>query len=126
PSMRFRKMFSPTLSEGTTIDRWYTQATRSCHAARSPRLGAGPSCNSTVPRSGLSSPVRTPTSVDLPAPLRPTSAWHSPADTETDTFWSAFVRPNDFQIASASAAGGRTSAARPLSDSEAELIYFCL
>ena len=67
-----------------------------------------------------------PTSVDFPAPLRPTSAWHSPGRTETETSWRAFVRANDFQTASASAAGGRRSSGRPSSVFGSNVIYFLL
>src|SRR5580765_4001824 len=45
--------------------------------------------NSTVPPSGSSAPVRMRTSVDLPAPFSPTSAWISPARTSSEASTSA-------------------------------------
>src|SRR5690242_1290004 len=58
-----------------------------------------------APRSGRASPVKSETSVDLPAPLRPTSAWHSPARTTRDTSTRARVSPNAFDTFSASPTG---------------------
>jgi hypothetical protein len=52
-------------------------------------------------------PVNTATKVDLPAPLRPTSALDSPAAMATDTSRSAWLPPNRFETPIASATGGR-------------------
>src|ERR1700730_4658768 len=57
------------------------------------------------PRSGRLRPVRSDTSVDFPAPLRPTRPWHSPARMSSETSTSAFVSPNDFETWSASPTG---------------------
>ena len=61
------------------VDRWYTHATRARQPSRSARFGAGSPPNATVPESGACRPVRMATNVDLPAPLRPTSACVRPA-----------------------------------------------
>src|SRR6266581_6481024 len=76
------------------VDFWYTQATRERQAARSVSGGAGSPWNRTVPASGRASPVRTDTSVDLPAPLRPTRACDSAGSTVSATSDSATVAPN--------------------------------
>src|SRR2546421_7852623 len=107
------------------VDFWYTQATRARHAARSVIGGAGAPLNVTVPASGRVSPVRIDTSVDLPAPLRPTSACDSPGSTVNPTPSRATVAPKRFVTPSAAATGmpgetgsrpsgaGRPSAAPP-------------
>ena len=102
---RFRKRFSATDSVGMIVDFWYTQATRACHAARSDAGGAGSPSNRIRPPSGLASPVRSDTSVDFPAPLRPTSACASPGATEMPTSISARVAPKLLETASAVATG---------------------
>src|SRR5215469_14795084 len=61
----------------------------------------------TVPSSGLRRPVRIETSVDLPAPLRPTSACDSPAVTRRLTFASAAQEPKRFVTPLASTTGGK-------------------
>src|SRR4029077_1183603 len=102
---RFRNTFSATVRVGTTIDRWYTQATRASQAPRSGRLGVGSPASRTAPRSGRLNPVRRETSVDFPAPFRPTSPCDSPARTLSDTSTSARVSPNDLETCSASPTG---------------------
>src|SRR5258708_14793888 len=61
------------------------------------------------PRSGRPRPVSSDTSVDLPAPLRPTRPWHSPEKTFSETSISAFVSPKDLETFSASPTGAGLS-----------------
>ena len=57
-------------------------------------------------------PVRTPTSVDLPAPFRPTSARESPAGTRIETSLSAWLMPKRFETPDTSTIAG-PGAGRP-------------
>src|SRR5690349_25124568 len=59
----------------------------------SPTAGAGAPEKRRVPVSGACSPVRTDTSVDLPAPLRPTRACASPGATVIRASRNATVAP---------------------------------
>src|SRR5271165_5736505 len=61
--------------------------------SRSETGGAGSPEKRTSPTSGSRKPVRIPTSVDLPAPLRPTSACDSPGMTRMCASLSATVAP---------------------------------
>ena len=58
-------------------------------------------------------PVSTPTSVDLPAPLRPTSARESPAGTRTETLLSAWFRPKRLETPSTSTIAGAGAPSAP-------------
>ena len=51
-------------------------------------------------------PVSTPTSVDLPAPFRPTSARESPAGTRIETSLSAWLVPKLFETPDTSTIAG--------------------
>src|SRR6266545_6334855 len=95
------------------VDFWYTQATRARHAVRSVIGGAGSPWNATVPASGRISPVRIETSVDLPAPLRPTRAWDSAGSTVRPTSRSATVAPNRLVTALACTTGTASSTGSP-------------
>src|SRR2546425_10970848 len=70
-------------------------------SAGSIRVTAWPAIAS-VPASGVSAPVMTLISVDLPAPFSPTSAWTSPAASVKVTRVSARTPANDFVMESAS------------------------
>src|SRR3954465_7271697 len=59
----------------------------------------------TVPASGRCAPVRIFTSVDLPAPFSPTSAWISAGRTSRDTSSSALIPPNCLWIRCAATSG---------------------
>ncbi len=70
-----------------------------------------------VPESGRTAPVRILTSVLLPAPLAPMSAWTSPGRTASDADFSATTAPYVFAIAEASRSGSAPMAViRPLSN----------
>src|SRR5262249_43231553 len=69
---------------------------------RSASLGAASPPRRTEPRSERVRPVRIATRVDLPAPLRPTSAWQVPASTTSETSRRAWVWPKAFQTLRAS------------------------
>jgi len=89
-----RKTFSATDSSGTTIECWNTVAIHLRHRLTSPTRGASSPASRTVPESGDSRPDRIDTTVDLPAPLRPTSPRHCPALIDRSTPRSASVLPN--------------------------------
>ena len=73
-----RKMFSATVRSGTSVVSCVTVAIPDCIArAASPNLN-GASPRTTLPASGASCPEITRSSVDLPDPFSPTSAWISP------------------------------------------------
>src|SRR6202034_3518106 len=55
-----------------------------------------------VPASGVTAPVITLMSVDLPAPFSPITAWTSPARSSNETDLSAFTPANAFEIELAS------------------------
>lgn len=76
-----------------------------------PEGGRSSPPNATVPASALWSPVSTLTSVDLPAPLRPTRACDSPGCTVSRTPSSATVGPKRLTTPSACTAGGAWSMA---------------
>ena len=50
------------------------------------------------------------TSVDLPAPFSPSSAWNEPAGTLIETSCSALSAPNDFDMPIVSSDGARADA----------------
>ena len=87
-------MFSATVRWGTTIECWNTVEMRLRHAPVFASAGAGPPSKRTSPVSGASSPDRIETSVDLPAPLRPTSPRQRPGWIAMSTPRSARVLPN--------------------------------
>src|SRR5262249_10076111 len=95
------------------------------HALRSVVGGAGSPLKSTRPASGRLSPVRIDTSVDFPAPLRPTRACDSPGSTVNPTSCSATVAPKCLLTPIAWATGfpawlmaGRPLPAAPMRSSE--------
>ena len=102
---RPRKTFSATVRPGTTIECWNTVAIRPRHAATSPSEGAGWPSKRTSPASGGTIPLRMDTSVDLPAPLRPTRPRQRPRCRLSSTPRSACVEPNRLWIPAALAAG---------------------
>src|SRR6188508_3522951 len=53
---------------------------------------------STLPWSGWTNPLATPSRVDFPDPFSPTSAWISPARHSTLTSSSACTAPNAFEM----------------------------
>src|SRR6266852_4776356 len=59
-----------------------------------------------APESGVSAPVMILTSVDLPAPFSPTSAWTSPGARSKDTRRSAWIPVNDLEMEVVSRSGG--------------------
>ena len=81
---------------------------RSRASARGPDRGGLVSTPSSqiVPLSGWWTPARILTSVLLPAPFSPTSAWTSPGSRSSDTSSSAWVAANRFEIPRSSARGG--------------------
>src|SRR4051794_5315424 len=105
PGWRFRKRFSAIDSDGMIVDFWYTHAASWRQACRSDSGGAGRPAKRIVPASAADKPVRIETSVDLPAPLRPTSAWASPWRTEMPTPARAVVAPKRFVTPDTSTAG---------------------
>ena len=66
---------------------------------RAVRSAIGSPSSRIVPLSGWWTPARILTSVLLPAPFSPTSAWTSPARRSSETSSSAWVAPNRFEIA---------------------------
>ena len=66
---------------------------------------ARPAFDRDLARSGRCTPPRMRTSVDLPAPFSPTSAWISPGITSKSTLSSARVAPNCLEMPRALAAG---------------------
>jgi len=67
---------------------------RSCREA----IATGTPCSLIVPPSGDTVPERMPSSVDLPAPFSPTSAWTSPRSNSRDTSSRARVVPNNLPM----------------------------
>ncbi|CAJ6525035.1 putative sugar ABC transporter, ATP-binding protein [Burkholderia pseudomallei ABCPW 107] len=106
---RLMNRFSATVSSRMIVECWYTHATRARQPSRSASGGAASPAKRTTPASGLRSPVRIDTSVDLPAPLRPTSACDSPARTHRSTSASAMCGPKRFVSARASTTGAPAS-----------------
>ena len=93
------KTFSATVRSGNRRGSWWTTAipsARACGRAlelRSARRRAGSS-----PLSGWWTPARILTSVLLPAPFSPTSAWTSPGSSSSETSSSACVAPNRLEM----------------------------
>src|SRR6266702_2188503 len=101
---RPRKTFSATVRPGTTIECWNTVAMRARQAVTSTSEGAGWPSKLTSPASGGMMPLRMDTSVDLPAPLRPTRPRQRPGCRLSSTPRSACVEPNRLWIPAAPAA----------------------
>src|SRR5580692_2326691 len=78
---------------------------RARQAATSPSEGAGWPSKLTSPASGGTMPLRMETSVDLPAPLRPTRPRHRPGCRLSPTPRRAYVLPNRLWIPAALATG---------------------
>ena len=99
------------------MECWNTVAMRARQAATSPSEGAGWPSKLTSPASGGTRPLRIETSVDLPAPLRPTSPRHRPGYRLRPTPRRACVLPKRLWIpaalAVACAAGMAGSVMRP-------------
>ena len=74
-----RKTFSATDRSGTIIECWKTVAIHSRQRADVTHAGRGRAAEPTVPASGSRRPDRIETTVDFPAPLRPTRPRHWPA-----------------------------------------------
>jgi len=86
---------SSTERASATSTSWNTVTTPCSWAARGVR-GAPPSipATSTAPASGACTPLRIFTSVLLPEPFSPTSAWTWPAASSNEALRSACVAPN--------------------------------
>src|SRR6478752_5971178 len=80
-SARPEKTYSPSVALEFRGGRW------SCSATREPR------CSVSEPESGASSPERTRSSVDLPAPLRPDRVIRSPASSLKETSANSSLPP---------------------------------
>ena len=72
------KTFSATVRSGKRRGSWWTTAIPSDRAWAGPRICVGSPSSRIVPLSGWWTPARILTSVLLPAPFSPTSAWTSP------------------------------------------------
>jgi hypothetical protein len=58
------------------------------------------------PLSGLTSPARIRSNVDLPEPFGPISPMRSPSETVKDMFWKRGLAPKTFEIFCALTIGG--------------------
>ena len=85
--------FSATVRSGNRRGSWWTTAMPSARAWAGPWMLIGSPSSRIVPLSGWWTPARILTSVLLPAPFSPTSAWTSPARRSSETSSSAWVAP---------------------------------
>src|SRR4051812_25495513 len=97
--------FSATDKAGTRRSSCGMVATPAAMASWGLPKCCGRPPTATSPRSGRCTPLRTRTSVDLPAPFSPTSAWISPGMMSKSTWSSARVAPKFLMMPDALAAG---------------------
>ena len=98
--------FSATLRSGNRRGSWWTTAMPRARDWAGPWIATGVPSRRIVPASGWWTPARILTSVLLPAPFSPTSAWISPGRRSIDTSVSAAVAPNRLLIPCSSTRGG--------------------
>ena len=111
------RTFSETLRSGNSRGSWWTTAMPSSRARAGPWMTVGSPSRVIVPRSGWWMPARILTSVLLPAPFSPTSAWTSRGRRSRSTPSSAWVAPkrivmsrSEARTTSVSTDGGHASA----------------
>ena len=102
--------FSATLRSGNRRGSWWTTAMPRARDWAGPWMRAGVPSRRMVPASGWWTPARILTSVLLPAPFSPTSAWISPERRSSDTSVRAAVAPNRLLMPRNSTRGGCGSA----------------
>ena len=106
------KTFSATVRSGKRRGSWWTTAIPSARAWAGPwMLRLARRRARIVPLSGWWTPARILTSVLLPAPFSPTSAWTSPGSRSSETSSRAWVAANRFEIPRSSARGGAAAGA---------------
>ncbi len=88
-----RKKLRHTLISGTTARSWYTVAMPCSSASRGEANRTGLPWNSSSPASCWCAPASTLISVDLPAPLSPSTQVTCPGLTTVDTSRSATTLP---------------------------------
>jgi hypothetical protein len=100
-----RARLSATLAAPTRRSCCGTRAIPASRASRARRNAVGRPSRRISPESAASRPAAIETSVDLPAPFSPSSAWISPGRTERSASERACVEPNRFEMARSSRAG---------------------
>ena len=108
------KTFSATVRSGKRRGSWWTTAMPSARAWAGPRIWIGSPSRLMLPLSGWWTPARILTSVLLPAPFSPTSAWTSPATRSSETSSSAWVAANRFEMPAELGRAARSPTARPI------------
>ena len=101
-----RKKLRHTLMSGTVARSWNTVAIPRARASRGLVNVTGSPFISSSPLSGVWTPDRILISVDLPAPLSPSTQVTSPALTFSEMSWSALTDPKYFEIPLASSRHG--------------------
>ena len=86
-------MFWRTVRSGIRAGSWNTDASPATRAPAGEPTASGLPASSIVPASAPITPVRIFTSVLLPAPFAPSSAWISPASTVRSAERSAITEP---------------------------------
>ena len=91
--VRVRRMFCATVRSGSSAGSWYTGARPILRAPSGEPIRMSLPLSWIVPESWRMTPVRIFTSVLLPAPLAPSSAWTSPGSTTRSADLSATTGP---------------------------------
>ena len=86
-------MFWRTVRSGTSAGSWNTDASPAARASAGEPTASGLPASVIVPESAPMTPVRIFTSVLLPAPFAPRSAWTSPGSTARSAERSAITEP---------------------------------
>ena len=92
-SVRVRRRFCETVRSGSIAGSWKTGAKPTLRAPSGEPIRTGLPLTVIVPASWRMTPVRILTSVLLPAPLAPSSAWISPGSTTRSADLSATTGP---------------------------------
>ena len=92
-SVRVRTRFCATVRSGSIAGSWKTGAKPTLRAPSGDAMRTGSPLTAIVPLSWRMTPVRIFTSVLLPAPLAPSSAWISPGSTTSSADLSATTGP---------------------------------